>query len=297
MIARVVAQAKVNLTLRVLARQPDGYHALETVFHQLELSDEVTVERTLGERALACSGPALPPGGLGPASQNLAWQAADAYARAAGWSGGFSIELVKRIPAGGGLGGGSSDAGAVLRACERLSEMPLGEARVQELAAALGSDVPFLAGEHAAAIGRGRGDRLEPLAPLPQREVALIFPSFGVSTKDAYSWLASSRSGAEPRADAAAPDVAGWAEAAAAAENDFETVVAARHPAIGRYVDALRDAGAGLARMSGSGSTVFGVFTSEAAAHARAALREQIGDAHVVWTRTAERVVPVEVSG
>lgn len=297
-VARAIAQAKLNLTLRVLRREETGFHSIETVFHRLELGDEVRVQRTERERVLACTGPALPPEGLGPASQNLAWRAADAYASAAGWSGGFLIELHKRIPAGGGLGGGSSDAGAVLRACEQLSDAPLGPRRLQKLAAALGSDVPFLTGDDVAALGSGRGDVLRPLPALPPRDVALLLPRFGVSTKDAYSWLAASRGGRQSRSGLMrSPDVASWARVAAVAENDFEAVVGARHPEILAYLGALTLAGATLARMSGSGSTVFGVFDAARVDAARAVLRELPGAPAVLWTRTAERVVPVELSG
>ena len=306
-IAHTRAQAKVNLGLRILDRGDDGYHRLETVFHQLELADEVRVSRTGGERALVCSG-RLPPGGLGPARDNLAWRAAAAYGEAAGWSGGFHIELEKRIPTGGGLGGGSADAGAVLRACERLADRPLGTARLHAIAATLGSDVPFVAGEDAAAIGTGRGDRLTPVPALPPRAVALVFPRFAVPTRDAYGWLAADREGGgsaiTPRQTAAAggASAAGghavdWARLEAMATNDFEPVVGARHPEIGALVMALRAAGASIAMLSGSGSTVFGVFDEARAAAARATLADLPGDVEVVWTRTARRVVPVEVSG
>lgn len=301
MIARAQAQAKINLGLRILGRGPDGFHVLETLFHQLELADDVSVRRTPGERVLVVSGAALPPEGLGPARRNLAWRAAEVYAGAAGWEGGFAIELHKRIPAGGGLGGGSSDAGAVLRACEALNPAPLGPDRVAALAAQLGSDVPFLAGDAAAALGRGRGELLEPVEPLAPKEVALVFPSFGVPTKDAYGWLAADRGDYEPFAPVMLPDqVTDWGWLAANAENDFEAAVAPRHPSIVRILDALRDAGASLAMMSGSGSTVFGIFARDAAVRAQAALRAAgalPADATLVWTRTAQRVVPIVTRG
>ena len=305
-VAHAVAQAKVNLGLRVLAREPTGFHALETIFHQLELADDVHVARTERERVLACTGPALPPAGLGPAAENLAWRAADAYARATGWAGGFAIELVKRIPAGGGLGGGSSDAGAVLRACDRLSETPLGAARLHDLALGLGSDVPFLAGTDAAAIGTGRGEILRAIPALPQRDVALLFPKFGVSTKAAFGWLSQARAEGAPesRGVDASPASLGppsafpdWSDLRGTARNDFEAVVGARHPEIDACVAALRRAGAMLAMLSGSGSTVFGVFDAAHVPAAREALQQLPGDAAVVWTRTARRVVPVQLRG
>src|SRR3954471_8595902 len=109
--ARVVAQAKLNLLLRVLAREASGYHSIETVFLRLDLGDDVCVRITSG-RSLECNGPAMPADGLGAVEKNLAFRAGLAYAEATGWPSGFSIELTKRIPVGGGLGGGSADAGA-----------------------------------------------------------------------------------------------------------------------------------------------------------------------------------------
>jgi len=138
--AHVAAQAKINLFLDVLERDSSGYHAIETAFLRIDLADEITVREAAG-RSLDVSGPALPIGGLGPTEKNLAYRAAAAYADATGWPSGFAIELVKRVPTGAGLGGGSADAGAVLRALEALSPAPLG-ARLTDVAAALGADVP-----------------------------------------------------------------------------------------------------------------------------------------------------------
>src|SRR5262245_16387174 len=123
--ARTVAQAKVNLFLRVLAREASGYHQLETLFCRLELGDDVVVRVGVDGRSLDCVGEAIPPEGLGPTERNLAWRAAVAYADATGWPNDWAIEIAKRIPVGGGLGGGSADAGAVLRCLNRLAPSPL----------------------------------------------------------------------------------------------------------------------------------------------------------------------------
>ncbi|MBA3890867.1 MAG: hypothetical protein H0X64_10060, partial [Gemmatimonadaceae bacterium] len=196
---------------------------------------------------------------------------------------------------------GSSDAGAVLRACERLNPRPLGPGRLGAIAATLGSDVPFLAGESAAAIGTGRGEQLAPSPPLPVRDVALVFPPFGIPTKDAYRWLAESRGQYPPLEPVMDPDqAASWDAIATWAENDFEAVVVERHPEIGNILDALRSAGALLAMLSGSGSTVFGVFAADdsgAAPELLAAQGTMPAGARIVWTRTARRVVPVVASG
>ena len=189
----------------------------------------------------------------------------------------------------------------MLRACDRLNPEPLGPLQLASIASDLGSDVPFLAGEAPAARGRGRGERLETVPAMPAMDVALVFPSFGVSTKDAYRWLAESRGDRPTRAATMDREHAGsWESLAAHARNDFEPVVAARHPAIDAMLHALRSAGAMLAMMSGSGSTVFGVFTPDAATRGRSALAARGAlppGSRVVWTRTAARVVPIVVSG
>ena len=142
--ARVAAQAKVNLTLRVLEREASGYHQIETVFQRLALADVVTVRAADG-RSLDTrwTGPGVAPD-LGSVERNLAWRAADAYARATGWPGGFAIEVEKSIPVGGGLGGGSADAAAVLRGLDALAPRPVGPAALVDIGSRLGADVAFL---------------------------------------------------------------------------------------------------------------------------------------------------------
>jgi 4-diphosphocytidyl-2-C-methyl-D-erythritol kinase len=288
--ARVVAQAKVNLLLRVLAREASGYHSIETIFQRLDWGDDVAVRITDG-RSLDCSGPSMPAGGLGPVEKNLAWRAATAYAEATGWPHGFAIEIGKRIPVGGGLGGGSADAGAVLRALDALSPNPLG-ARLVELAAGLGADVPFMTIESPTAIAWSRGERLHPVKPLESRPVVLLVPEFSVGTADAYGWLAEDRGTYHPEASVLSPEsIATWEGLLEVATNDFERVIARRHPRIAELVDELASFGAAPALMSGSGSAVFGVFDQvpDAAAIARST------GCTPMLTRTSERVVQVAV--
>jgi 4-diphosphocytidyl-2-C-methyl-D-erythritol kinase len=288
--ARVVAQAKVNLLLRVLARETSGYHSIETIFLRLDLGDDVVVRLTDG-RSLECAGPALPSAGLGPVEKNLAYRAAVAYEQATGWPAGFAIEITKRIPVGGGLGGGSADAGAVLRALDALAPEPLGH-RLVELAAPLGADVPFMTCDSPMSLAWGRGERMFPLHALQARPVLVVVPDFSISTADAYAWLAADRGTYEPVGTVITPDsVATWEAIAAVAENDFERVVARRRPILAELVDELASADAAIAMLSGSGSAVFGVF------HERpepAALTRGTGFATLL-TQTSERVVRVEV--
>ena len=290
--ARLVAQAKINLRLRVLAKEATGYHSIETIFLRLDLGDDVRVRVAPG-RTLDCAGPAMPASGLGPTEKNIAYRAAVAYQDATGWPSGFAIEIGKRIPVGGGLGGGSADAGAVLRALDELAPNPLAE-RLPELAASLGADVPFMTIDSPMALAWGRGERLLPLHPVESRAVLLVIPGFPVSTADAYGWLSSDRGTYQPVASVLRPDlVATWESLHTIAVNDFETVVARRHPVIAKLIDELDAAGAALAMMSGSGSTVFGVFADPPDA---ARLARTTG-LTVTETRTSERVVRVEVDG
>ncbi|HVX40573.1 MAG TPA: 4-(cytidine 5'-diphospho)-2-C-methyl-D-erythritol kinase [Gemmatimonadaceae bacterium] len=289
--ARVAAQAKVNLLLRVLAREASGYHSIETVFLRLDLADQVHVRLTDGARSLECAGPTIPAEGLGPTERNLAYRAAMAYTEAAGWPAGFAIEIEKRIPVGGGLGGGSADAGAVLRALDALSPRPIGDGLL-ELAAPLGADVAFMAIEHPMALAWGRGERMLALPPLESRPAVVIQPGFSVATADAYGWVAESRGTYAPRAMLVTPDaLATWESAAAIAHNDFERVVAAHHPEIAELVDELDSRDAAIAMMSGSGSSVFGIFDEAPDA---AAVTRSTGHTTVA-TRTSDRVVRVEL--
>lgn len=291
-VARVAAQAKINLCLKVLSGpDPTGYHGISTLFQRIDLADEVVVRAGDGkERSLVCAGPRVPAGGLGPEKKNLAFRAAEEYHAHTRWPRGFSIELTKNIPVGGGLGGGSADAGAVLRALDAMAPDPIGSEELQRIGATLGADVAFFASEFATAIGVGRGDQLLKIpVPIPEAEVLLLVPPFGVSTKDAYRWLDEARPpdpGRVPwRGDA-------WASPweFLSSGNDFEPVVEKRHPELGEYRARLTSLGAKLARLSGSGSTVFGLFEGPVPL-----ARDLAVDAFVIPTRTSARVVQVEV--
>lgn len=263
--ARLAAQAKVNLGLRVLGREPNGYHQLETLFARIDLADDLVISRTAHGCTLDCHG-----ADVGPVERNLAYRAALAYLEASGWATGLAIELTKRIPAGGGLGGGSADAGAVLRLLDAMAPTPLPQDTMASIALRLGADVPFLATTAPLALAWGRGERLLPVPSLPPREVLLALPPFGVETKAAFGWLAETRtafrggSGDEPPGPVTAEQVATWPGVSAWSRNDLEGPVEARHPTLAALRDAMVSAGAELARMSGSGSTVFGVFAGEA---------------------------------
>lgn len=297
--ARTVAQAKVNLFLRVLAREATGYHQLETLFCRLELGDEVVVRTGVRGRSLDCTGDAIPAAGLGPAERNLAWRAAVAYAEATGWPNAWAIEVVKKIPVGGGLGGGSADAGAVLRCLNALAPAPLPVHDLLSLAASLGADVPFLCTDDSLALAWGRGERTLALPPLPSRAVTLACFPFGVSTPDAYGWLDATGDASRRRATRLSIDgLATWDAVAALAHNDFEAAVAPRHPDIARALEQLRAAASAsnepntITLLAGSGATVCSI-----ADVARADMLALHGAPwRIVRTRTASRVVAVDVS-
>lgn len=292
--ARVLAQAKINVWLHVLGPRPDGFHDLWTLFQRLELADEITIRASDAKsRSLDLSGPRLPPEGLGHVTKNLAYRAAEEFHAHTGWPRGFEIALTKNIPVGGGLGGGSADAGAVLRALNALAPAPLDEDALHTVAASLGSDVPFLVSGHVSAVGIGRGEALSKgFVPMPQADVLLVVPAFAIPTADAYRWLRESGryheipSGHSTVALEHRPHP--WA--AFDLGNTFEPVVEAKHPELANYRGKLAAAGATIARLSGSGSTVFGLFET------RAPKPQDLGlDALVIRTRTAENVVQVEV--
>ena len=304
-VARVKAQAKVNLFLRVHpGLDPQGYHHLFTAFQRIDLADDVVVRVGGGSRSLDVTGPRVPDGGLGPVEHNLAYRAAMAFLERRPMLGrGFAIELTKRIPVGGGLGGGSADAGAVLRALNSLTSEPLSANELHEVAASLGSDVPFLASEYVVAIGTRRGESLQP-APEPWMQPAapmlVIVPTFGVATKDAYRWLdqdrpADTRTG--PDSVSTVVPFRGW-KTFEEIGNDFEAAVEKRHPVLTEYRKLLDESGALLSRMAGSGSSVFGIFDAPSwTTMDREALELELAafGADVIETRTSSRVVEVEV--
>lgn len=286
---RVRAPAKVNLRLRVHGLEPSGFHRLDTLFCRLELADELTVDLEDG------AGVRLDVEGadLGAPDENLAVRAARGFLAAAGLDRGVAIRLRKRIPAGGGLGGGSSDAAAVLAALDRLlpGAVPAGD--VRELARTLGSDVPFFLMAAPLARGTGRGDILEPAPALPSAPVLLLLPGFPVSTAEAYRWLDDDRAAGEasPAGSPEPPPMpapSSWDDVARQARNDFEGPVFRRHPALRALREGLLEARARVALLSGTGSTLFGVFDDEERlGEALALLRARAPHVRLEATRTA----------
>jgi 4-diphosphocytidyl-2-C-methyl-D-erythritol kinase len=196
---------------------------------------------------------------------------------------------VKKIPVGAGLGGGSADAAAVLRAMNLLAPEPLSQRKLEALALSLGADIPFLISNSTTALARGYGEVLTPIPALPPRFVALAIPDFAVATRDAYAWL--DESNREPSINQELEDFS-WAALDQRVHNDFEAIVAEHHPEIPVLRQAMLDAGAPAAAMTGSGSVVYGLFDSESSMSDISLPR----GASLVRTRTAARVVqPIRI--
>jgi 4-diphosphocytidyl-2-C-methyl-D-erythritol kinase len=295
----VRAYAKINLTLRVVGARPDGYHDLHTTFQSIALHDTLTFRVRTGPFHITCDEPACPAG-----EANLVWRAAQRVWTSGGHRGapqGVAVRIAKRIPMEAGLGGGSSDAAAAIRALAALWHLDLTAGRTRRIAAALGADVPFFL-EGGTALGVGRGDVLSPLPDPPAAWVTLVIPAFGVRTAEAYEWWDTERLRLRQQASAPARSVRPFDDAQGRPElaegrgvserlpnaNDLEDPVAARYPEIARLVKALRREGAASAGMSGSGSAVFGVFERRADAAAAADALARRGR-RVIVTRTLDR--------
>jgi 4-diphosphocytidyl-2-C-methyl-D-erythritol kinase len=243
------APAKLNLALHVRARRPDGYHEIETLFAFVKSSDLVTIEPA-GVPGFFVEGPFAQ--ALEGEDDNLVTRAAAAFAETFG-GGPWHLHLHKNLPVASGMGGGSADAAATLRALAQLQGIPLDDRQLAEIALALGSDVPAcLLG--VTAIGRGRGELLEPVPGLPGTEVLLVNPGVAVSTAEVFArWDGIDRGPLCPNP--------------LLGRNDLEAPARAIAPVIGEALELLAaQPGVTLARMSGSGATCFALLDSRASA-------------------------------
>jgi 4-diphosphocytidyl-2-C-methyl-D-erythritol kinase len=265
------AVAKINLFLRVVDRRPDGYHELDSIFLPIALADEVSMElRTPGERAvrLICEAP-----GLGDEASNLASRAARAFLDEFEIDASVLIHLEKRIPVGAGLGGGSSDAGAVLRMMSRLTRIDA-PSRLHAIAVKLGADVPFFLDPEPARVG-GIGEIIKPLDAFPSIPVVLAIPPFEIATASVFKGLRPENwSRRAPDGHVAAANRGEITQAIAV--NDLAVVAEREHREIGDLRTLLHSLGARAAQLTGSGSAVFSVFASTADAE-RAAAAARIG--------------------
>lgn len=255
---RELAHAKLNLFLRVLSRRPDGYHDIETLIQPVTLADELRVDLELTDLAYGVTGPHA--AGVPEDGSDLVDAAFDAlYERGDPRITGARIELVKNVPVAAGLGGGSADAAATLRALDRLWMLSLGIEGLLPMAAELGSDVPALLWG-GPVLAEGKGDRVEPV-DVPDSWWVLIVQDFGVSSADAYGWWDrdGGPTGSGPAALLEALRGGDPDEYGPLLFNDLEGPVSARHTRVTGAREALLDAGALGAVMSGSGPTVAGL--------------------------------------
>ncbi|CCO08602.1 4-(cytidine 5'-diphospho)-2-C-methyl-D-erythritol kinase [Desulforamulus hydrothermalis] len=259
---RLNAHGKINLTLDVLGRRPDGYHQVEMIMQSIGLHDTLEFAYRPGEIVLDVSGVPVTAG-----EDNLVFKAARLLRQYAGEQAGALIRLHKEIPVAAGLAGGSSNAAAALRGLNRLWQLGLTDEQLSRLAVRLGADVPFclLGGT---AIARGVGELLTPLPPAPRFGVVLVKPPFGVSTAEVYRNLNLAALGSRPDTAAMAESLrqGDLSRVAANLCNVLESVTIKWHPQLQQVKEALLAAGCLGVLMSGSGPTVFGLTEDEAAA-------------------------------
>ena len=258
----VLAPAKINLCLSVLGKRPDGYHDVEMLMQMVGLYDEVTVSLAGAGISVTCDDGTAPSG-----RGNIAWKAAEAILSRSDGKRGLAVTIKKAIPTAAGLGGGSSDAAAVLAAANKLLGTGFDRVQLAEIGAGIGMDVPFFF-NGPLALAQGRGETLTRLAALSNFWVLLVNPGFETSTAWVYKNL-----NLRLTKNAGCNKIAGFTvrNIALRLHNDLETVTAVAHPVITRIEEALLAHGAAGARMSGSGPTVFGIFEDEDGCRAAAA--------------------------
>jgi 4-diphosphocytidyl-2-C-methyl-D-erythritol kinase len=294
---RASAPAKINFGLRLVGLRPDGYHEIESIFLPLDLADDLRLDIRRGAEprvTLAVEHEAgTPEGGVPSDDRNLAARAARAFIESASLAVALHIRLVKRIPAAAGLGGGSSDAGAVLRILAAAFPDALRPDAVAQLARRLGADVPFFLDPRPALVG-GVGERVEPLGRWPALALALVNPGVPLTTAEVYRAAdvllpaltpPDATSTLRARLEAVGSFASGQPDALATLlKNDLEPAAVRLCPPVARLRQRLRKLGALAVGMSGSGPTVFGVFPG--VRQARAAL-ERAAFEKPVWARVA----------
>lgn len=261
----IAAPAKVNLTLHILGKRPDGYHELDTVMQKLDLADTVTLHRIKRPGIkLSCPGSDLPEDG-----SNLVWKAAEVFLQETGLASecGVSIVLEKKIPIAAGLGGGSSDAASVLTGLNHLFQTEISEETLLRLGKSLGADVPFFVVPYPAVHATGIGDKMTPQETLANCSLLLVNPGFSVSTAWAYKNFTLTRADKDSKLSDSRKNgnVDGQF---CSLFNDLEAVTIEQYPEVEDIKRLMLDNGASGALMSGSGPTVFGIFPDQAGCEA-----------------------------
>ena len=282
---RMVAHAKVNLLLRILARESTGYHQIETAFMLIDLADDLEAVRTAAGGGVTIE---VDGAEVGPADDNLAVRGARAVLEATGQKFGVALKLTKRIPVRAGLGGGSSDAAAALHAVNALAGNAVPRHEVLQLAAKLGADVAFFASGAPLALAWGRGERLFRLLPLPEAAALVAVPPIAVATPEAYKWWDDMHPEPAPRGPVAfdADALASWGSIGRLGGNDFELPVFGKHPRLRALYERLAATKPYWVRLCGSGSAVAAVYRS---ARDRDDAAMQIGEKDQRLIRTQTR--------
>jgi 4-diphosphocytidyl-2-C-methyl-D-erythritol kinase len=285
-VIRIAAHAKLNLFLRILARESSGWHQIETAFSLLELADDVEVRRTESGVTLDVEGP-----DLGPLEENLAVRAARAVLEATGNRFGVAITLTKRIPVRAGLGGGSADAAAALHAVNALAGNVVPRHELLHFAAKLGADVAFCASGAPLAIAWGRGERMFRVPAPPAMPVLVAVPPVQVATPDAYRWWDEQNPAAVMRGPVSldADALATWGSIGRLGGNDFESPVFGKHPELRALYERLAGTGPVWVRLCGSGSAVAAVYKKE---RERDDAAERLGEKQQRLIKTATRAAP-----
>jgi 4-diphosphocytidyl-2-C-methyl-D-erythritol kinase len=270
------AFAKINLGLQILGKRHDGYHDIETILHRLDIYDVIEIRQSSsGGIAVECTHPDIP-----AHSSNLCYKAAELFYSEVGEKPRLSIGIEKNIPIGAGLGGGSSDAAAVLLACNKLLGYPLGKETLRQIASRIGSDVPYFL-HHGTAHATGRGDVLEYFDLELPYWIVLVYPNIHIDTAWAYRAYTPNSGVKRIQLKSIVSDnlmePGVWVNSL---RNDFEPVVFREHPVIMRVKEALVKAGADFALMSGSGSSVFGLYQDEKYAKE---IADSLSNTYPVW--------------
>jgi 4-diphosphocytidyl-2-C-methyl-D-erythritol kinase len=278
--------AKINLGLQVLGKRSDGYHEVRTILQEIELHDLLYLSRIEEGIQLQCNHPRLPLN-----EQNLAFKAARLIKEKTRFSGGVKIYVDKKIPLGGGLGGGSSNAACVIKGLNQLWGLGLTLEEMQNLGAEIGSDVPFFI-SGGTALATGRGEKIQQLPPLPKTWLIVITPDLEISTSWAYKNLNLELTNCSTNSNVILPEDERnrWFSRVWEGKwiNTFEDLVIREYPIVGEAKKLLEQVGARWVSLSGSGSSVFGIFNNQREAELA---RSQITESKwfVYLTHTIER--------
>lgn len=293
-IMKIKAYAKINLLLQVLGKRPDGYHNLATVMQEIGLFDLLTIAKAPQGIVLTCSEQTLPVG-----ADNLVYKAvlsmqaeADRLKKSVS---GLKIHIQKNIPIGAGLGGGSSDAAATLKALNKLWLLRLSDKKLTRIGARLGSDVPFFI-KGGTALAKGRGELLTPWPGIPSIRLVLVKPALSISTAWAYKNLKISLTKRSKNIKIIhySLKTKRFSQLKQYLQNDLESVCSIKYPLILEIKHRLLAAGATIAMMSGSGSAVFGLITSQAAEDR---IKEMFSKTKVFWIWSGKTLINTRSKG